>query len=213
MFHDSNPQTMVTIHVKNENATKEQSFIVHKEFICYYSPFFDAAFNGSFIEGASQALDLEDVEPAIFALLVGWIYSQTVPPQDAYIPRSALCALWVLADRLLIPKLQNEVIVALDIASTHFTSARPTGAASTWVYQKTTSRSPLRRYLTHLVAAAPPNSKEPKLELYPTELLIDVIRFMRENDFKSISCAKFTEEQLKQFFVKEDSESREEVGT
>jgi hypothetical protein len=34
----------------------EQTFLVHKEIICFYSHFFDAAFNGKFQEGKTQCM-------------------------------------------------------------------------------------------------------------------------------------------------------------
>jgi len=37
-----------------------KTFRIHKNFICYYSPFFDAAFNGKFVEGETQSMKLED---------------------------------------------------------------------------------------------------------------------------------------------------------
>jgi len=65
--------TLVTIHVVDEKGNKA-TFIVHKVFICHYSPYFDAAFNGDFVEGSTQAMDLEFTSIDAFALFVNWIY-------------------------------------------------------------------------------------------------------------------------------------------
>lgn len=51
-------------------------FMVHKEFACYYSPVFDAAFNSNFIEGQSQIYILDDTTEGAFRLLIQWIYGQ-----------------------------------------------------------------------------------------------------------------------------------------
>ncbi len=52
--------------------------MVPKSLICCYSPFFDAAFNGQFVEGETQSMILEDVESEIFALLVRWLYENQI---------------------------------------------------------------------------------------------------------------------------------------
>jgi hypothetical protein len=53
----------------------EQTFLVHKEIIRYYSLFFDAAFNGKFQEGKTQSMILDDTDPQLFAVLVEWFYN------------------------------------------------------------------------------------------------------------------------------------------
>jgi len=88
---------------------------VHKNFITHYSPYFDAAFNGNFAEGQSQKLDLEDTEPHVFGTFVNWLYSQNIENAEGEIPDdSTLVNLWLLADKCLVPKLQNQVIRNLD---------------------------------------------------------------------------------------------------
>jgi hypothetical protein len=57
---------------------KDHKFTIHRDFICYYSPFFSAAFNGSFEEGQTQKMKLDDVDPQLFAILVNWVYIQEV---------------------------------------------------------------------------------------------------------------------------------------
>jgi hypothetical protein len=49
---------------------------------------------------------------------------------------------------------------------------------------------------------------EPKWEYYPKELLIDMIRSIKVNNFQK-KWVKFSEEKLKQFFVKEEAEAKE----
>jgi len=53
-----------------------QKFVVHKELICHSSPFFDRAFNGSFLEGQTQEMKLEDVEASRFGIFVHWLYTR-----------------------------------------------------------------------------------------------------------------------------------------
>jgi hypothetical protein len=51
-------------------TAQEQTFLIHKDFICHYSEFFAAAFNEQFKEEQMQAMTLGDIDPAAFALLV-----------------------------------------------------------------------------------------------------------------------------------------------
>lgn len=59
---------MVTIVASGEK------FVVHKDLICYASPFFDRAFNGAFLEGKTQQMKLPDVETSLFGVFVNWLY-------------------------------------------------------------------------------------------------------------------------------------------
>jgi len=82
---------------------------VYKDFICFHSPFFDAAFNGKFAEGQSQVMRLDDVDPVVFGFVVEWIYTRAFEDESALDYVQAL-KLWILADRLLMPALQNKVM-------------------------------------------------------------------------------------------------------
>lgn len=82
------------------------------------------AFNSSFVEGQTQTYRLEDVLPSTFRLLVQWLYSNTfkVIPIDRHrkgweeIPaefeaqHNQLVQLWVLVERMIVPRLQNKVM-------------------------------------------------------------------------------------------------------
>ena len=106
---------MVTINVSLDAECEVESFYVHKNFITHYSPYFNAAFNGSFAEGQTQKMSLEDTEPHVFGTFVNWLYSQEIENVDGEVPEdSTLINLWLLADKCLVPKLQNQVIRALD---------------------------------------------------------------------------------------------------
>ncbi|KAF8852846.1 hypothetical protein BDZ45DRAFT_558213, partial [Acephala macrosclerotiorum] len=67
----SGPQSFVKINV----GAEKQPFNVLKSLICHHSPFFKAAFTGSFVEAQEQSMDLEDVEVPIFTLFVDWLYT------------------------------------------------------------------------------------------------------------------------------------------
>lgn len=132
----STPQPMVMVVISTNGCSpaasnhdtckavesNNQTFIIHKEYICFYSPFFDAAFNGKFKEAESQSMPLEDVDPAVFGLLVHWVYHQKfdLPRVEGKEGKFSadyekLAELWILAQRTLMPALQNHVVdVILD---------------------------------------------------------------------------------------------------
>ncbi len=115
----SKPQTMVTFIVDKEPG---QIFLVHKNIACGSSPFFKAAFESQMIEGTTQCMRLEDVEVETFGLVVHWIYHGTIESQESFIfpclddeeearPNLLpLAKLWIFAQRILMPGLQNTVV-------------------------------------------------------------------------------------------------------
>jgi hypothetical protein len=95
------------------------NYVVHKQLITFYSPFFDRAFNGQFVEGETQTMTLEDVDGNIFGLFVNWLYTQKVchpgsEPEKLEVMEMAM--LWTLAGRFMIPKLQNQIMPDLEFA-------------------------------------------------------------------------------------------------
>lgn len=85
-------------------------FLIHKHLICYYSPFFSAAFNSNFKEGLSQEMTL-DVNLKAFGLFVNWLYNQVIVGASGEQPSlSTVAHLWILAERFLLPKLQNQAM-------------------------------------------------------------------------------------------------------
>jgi hypothetical protein len=99
---------VVTIIVSQ--GPTEETFYVHKDFICFHSPFFDAAFNGNFAEGQSQVMRLPDVEPATFGFVVEWIYKKSFNDKGTI---GTAIRVWILADRFLMPTLQNKAMDAI----------------------------------------------------------------------------------------------------
>jgi len=91
----------------------EDKFEIHKCFACYHSPVLDRAFASSFIEGQTQTYRLEDTTSAAFGIVTHWLYSQTLHYEVGWSISDELLELanvWILADKLLIPRLQNDAI-------------------------------------------------------------------------------------------------------
>lgn len=92
------------------SAENPMKYIIHKEFFCYYSPFFKAAFNGNFKEGQTQEMRIS-ADVVAFGVVVNWLYSQKIMISgDNELILSTLARAWILADRFLIPKLQNQIM-------------------------------------------------------------------------------------------------------
>lgn len=109
---NSKPDTIVTFIIGKREF--QQTFMVHKSFATLQSPFFRAAFDGIFQEGTTQTMKLGDIEGHIFGLLVNWLYFQVVEELEttSLVPEVLVSygKLWILAERCLIPKLQNAIM-------------------------------------------------------------------------------------------------------
>jgi len=101
----SNPAVTVTLNAKNTATVVPEKVVLHKDFLCHYSPFFNAAFNGTFKEGLTQEMTLQ-ADTTAFGIVAGWFYSQKIEHLG---PKSLvlLARVWILAQRFLLPKLQN----------------------------------------------------------------------------------------------------------
>lgn len=197
----------------DEDEGRKETFTVHKLFICQYSPFFDAAFNGDFEEGATQELDLPDTDPSAFSILVDWLYTQRVTPiqsdGDENPELTRLIKLWILADRFLIPRLQNETLAAMHALDDEKQSLR----SFSWMYayDNTTEGSPLRRYFAYAVARRLERTKPGPLpaknfDLVPREMLVDIINDFRRPRGKGKSAMRplKASDDLRDFYVSED---------
>ncbi|KAF7881532.1 hypothetical protein EAF00_011901 [Botryotinia globosa] len=61
---------IVHIHV----GASSQEFTVHKDLICYTSPYFRAAFTSGFQETNTGTIELPETDTKIFDLFMGWLY-------------------------------------------------------------------------------------------------------------------------------------------
>lgn len=147
---------MVTIVLEDcvETVPPEiKTFTVHKSVVCYHSRMLEAAFSGSFIEGQSQSITLKEVHyPYLYGYIQAWMYTgslDSMKKQGKFDDRSTrLFLTWVLADRLIMPELQNALMSAM-FAHAPF----PMGDCHT-IYQLTTPDSKLRKWLVEGCAAS-----------------------------------------------------------
>ncbi|PMD39701.1 hypothetical protein L207DRAFT_583559 [Hyaloscypha variabilis F] len=142
-----NSQELVTFHVGS--GTEKQTFLAHKE---------------------SQSYTLEDVEAGVFRLMLQWLYGQKIEyyltqaeanslrtPQHTEEQRKLvygkieerqrlLVRLWVLAEMLMLPRLQNLVVDELDSIQRDWKNSFPWRCLN-YVYANTAEYSPLRRLI------------------------------------------------------------------
>jgi hypothetical protein len=171
-----------------------QKFVVHKEFACHYSPVLKAAFNSNFIEGQTQTYRLEDTSVDALRLLLYWFYTQIVDTSEVDpfpLPQSdfeknedgrtklvQLCShlveLWVLAGSLIIPALQN--MAMKEIVRGNGPSTGIATHCINYVYEKTTSGSPLRLFFVDLCACwLSEKAYLASPSRFPQEMLLDLV--------------------------------------
>ena len=88
-----------------------------------------------------------------------------------------LCTLWVLADKLLIPKLQNHILECM--ATRHTSSDLVPTMCINYVWEHTSPDNALRRWMLHLVAhvlSAKCLVEHP--EQFPKDMLIELAALM-----------------------------------
>jgi hypothetical protein len=190
----SNPTQQVTFNVGKGEA--QEPFVIHKEVACHYSPVLNACFNSEFIEGQKQTYNVDDIDKNAFRLFMQWLYTQNIKLSahsnifsdfsktrfqphdcDATTRQSqefALVQLWVLAEKYMIPTLQNYTIRILYRLG--FVCKPLSPEVYLYIYDNTDPQSKLRLLASHQ-AALNPNDRVflANPSLYPHEMLIDLL--------------------------------------
>ena len=152
---------------------EKQRFLVPKDMLCRTSNFFQASLDGGFKESSSNTCYLPEVSPKTFALLIKWLYSRTfehldawpnlsphvtpeeendndsddesAPEKDCQDSDMDLCRLYVLADILEMPILQNAIVDQLQY---YFKTENtyPHCRMVTHIYSNTTKAALIRKY-------------------------------------------------------------------
>jgi len=186
-----------TVTIIAELNDDVESFLVHKELVYHYSPVLKAAFESPLIEGQSQVYKLDDTRPETVRLLIGWLYTQQLSGRigigsetetalnEANMYRRVLAELWILADKLLMPRLQNATIRLLETVNIKIFSLRKdfdtrfTYEDVKYIYDNTSAESALRMLcvLPHISAQANDNLPIGSYRSLPAEFWINVATF------------------------------------
>jgi hypothetical protein len=165
----STPQSFVTLTIGPESSA--QKFVVHKSLISHFSPVFSAAFSSSFVEGKTQSMTLTDVETQPFGLLIHWMYQQEIEGGKGG-DIVQLAKLWLLGERFLIPKLQNEAMELL------YEMIEPISTPQmqellTLVYE-TKVDFPLKKIVMQRFIRLPPGNLQQWFKFFPAGMLEDI---------------------------------------
>lgn len=137
------------IKIKVINGGQRETFFVSESIISECSKLFKHA------EDVRGTIIFEDVLPSTFQTFVTWMYTGRI--QDNTKPNSPtfseLVDLWLLAELLQIPKLQNRSMLLMEEQRTILESIP---FACVWgVYKVTTEPHPLRSYMAFMCFAGP----------------------------------------------------------
>ncbi len=164
--------------------------MVHKDFACVYSPVLKAALNNTdSVESQIKTYHFENISEKVLRLLIYWIYCQDLdiidlkPMRDAFKvvtkleENMHLAKLWILADQLLIPRLQNDAMEKIEHMS-HVSGLIATNCFK-FVYQNTDGESALRKLYVHQSATQLDKSFVKDYPyIFPKDMLIDIIEFL-----------------------------------
>jgi hypothetical protein len=137
-------------------GTKSQRYTIHKDLICQQSPFFSAAFNGSFVESTKQSVTLPDVDARNFEHIILWLYTQRLEYDEFFFKDGkptyfALLDLYALADRLCIEAMRNAIIDrTAELAER--TNSVPTPSDTYILYGTIRHSAPIRELVLDLFA-------------------------------------------------------------
>ncbi|THX99244.1 hypothetical protein D6D03_07347 [Aureobasidium pullulans] len=169
-------------------------YVLHKDLLCFYSDYFRAAFNGSFVEAIKRRVELPEVEEKTFEYFQLWLYTRKL--DFVSMSFSDTTKLWIFGDQHQVPLLQNEAIDGL------FAKRIIHRAFSVKVvplaYQNTFAGSPLRRAVIEIASSVAiqdsPHSITKAIyeHLWSVESLIDLVRAVdsRDKDLQQYSLPK-----------------------
>lgn len=96
----------VDIYVGPENT----HWPLHEKLLCYYSPFLASKFYSKDAKAGQKAYGLPDEDDLPFEMMVGWLYSRSLKPPREEKEIGPLLDLYLLAEKLEMEKLSNEVV-------------------------------------------------------------------------------------------------------
>ncbi|CZR51124.1 uncharacterized protein PAC_00999 [Phialocephala subalpina] len=202
------------------NGDSTEKFVVHKDFACHYSPVLRAAFNSNFLEGQTQEYQLQGTTEDAIRQVVNWFYTQKLDirqlgPEgnikkgqvDTDLKRkedATLVELWVLADKLLVPKLQNAIVEEMQRIRLQIHHL-PSGCYMV-AYEKTQDGSPLRKFLVDGCAGSsvPQGLLKGLTNALPKDMLMDLFLAAKAAIVNSARKEMRPEQDMARYKVLED---------
>jgi hypothetical protein len=154
------------------------------------------------------------------ALFVNWLYTQDIIDEGRPASCSDCINLWILADKLLVPVLQNQALRQLEVVRISSSKKRSSSAIFHRVWDNTTEESPLRACLVEVMIRKPKRGNTALPGDYPHGMLVAMIDGMRSREWDRNLCDGSSQgswvipaEELMDYLVSEDVESRKVVST
>ncbi|KAK0126612.1 hypothetical protein ONS95_008200 [Cadophora gregata] len=186
-------------------------FIIHKQIACEASPVLKAAFNSSFVEGQTQTYTLIDTPEATFALFTEWMYTGNIvnrltgdtPAVEVGLAEAHLLELWVLAEKLLVPKIQNRALCLFEEIRDRF--SKVCIYKYKYVWENTADGCTLRAYLLNvLVRCVLKKAYQTQKQCFTVDILVDAAILLR--DILDSGCKLLPLPAVETFYVMEESE-------
>ena len=174
---------LVTILV----GPSKTKFTVHKKFACEASPVLNPAFNSSFAEGQTQEYALTETTEGAVSLFTEWMYTGNIVlvlPQDANDPKvpttqGDLLELWILADKLLVPRLRNRALLLFEGSRVKHNHIHMAQLMNAWT--NTGDGCGLRRYLTNIIVRLLPEEVYKKhQQCFTKDMLLEVAFLVKD---------------------------------
>lgn len=216
---------MVDVYVGPENT----HWYLHERLLTYYSPFFADVFyakdNSDESRKAQQnkAYGLPDEDDLAFEMLVGWLYSRDIKVPREEKDLSPLLDLYLLADKLRMERLGQELVEA--VSHYYFQSqSYPSLRRVQYVYSNTDDDNEMREMMVGAVAKQLTTSDKVPAHWASAlqrngELAVDIIRSIQQwrLEEKSIPDARDRSQSRGRHFSKveregSDSEETEKTG-
>lgn len=162
------------------------------------------------VEGQTQTYQLEENTVDAVRFLVQWLYSQSIDvdqleskeltPSEITNEDHSLAELWVLADKLLLPRLQNLCIQMIEgVRKQIDVVATPT---LKYIWENTASDSPLRRLMLDQCLGLTPRTFTLNSNEYPQEMLIQLVELLlSEEGSARVRRSKNQQRDMKDFEV------------
>ncbi|KAL9045896.1 MAG: hypothetical protein Q9214_001145 [Letrouitia sp. 1 TL-2023] len=141
-------KTVIQVNVGHTDSA--ETFTIHKELVCHYSPFFRAALAGPWTEAETGIVNLPSDIPNVFEAFQAWLYAQTLELDETQESDATfLMKLQVFGERMVVPDFQNAAMDALRLVKLN---SKPPAlfkpSEIEYAYENTSAGSPLRKLIT-----------------------------------------------------------------
>ena len=157
-----------------------KTFAIHKGILCFYSGYFEAGMNGNFAESRNNLIELPTEDIGIFERVVPWLYTSRINLlSDTHSAFAIACAIWIFADRRVMPLLADTMIDAIGDAVVE-SGVVPTTRLH-YIYHNTTPDAKLRKFVVMLISRMHDSSfldtmTDEQREEWPREAMWDVMQ-------------------------------------